>query len=149
MLQQQNTQRIIYLADDDEDDRLLFLDAVQELSLPVTVKASEDGNQLLDTLYNAESGLPEIIFLDINMPVKNGFQCLEEIRSKQQRFNDIKVIMLSTSRSPDNINLSYQLGADFYAVKPSTYSELKELLQGIMTMDWSSAVRNKTQFLLS
>ncbi|WET03949.1 response regulator [Flavobacterium sp. YJ01] len=148
MLQQQNTQRIIYLADDDEDDRLLFLDAVQELSLPVTVKASEDGNQLLDTLYNAESGLPEIIFLDINMPVKNGFQCLEEIRSKQQRFNDIKVIMLSTSRSPDNINLSYQLGADFYAVKPSTYSELKELLQGIMTMDWSSAVRNKTQFLL-
>lgn len=146
MLQQQNTPRIIYLADDDEDDRLLFLDAVQELSLPVTVKASEDGNQLLNTLFKADEALPEIIFLDINMPVKNGFQCLEEIRSKQ--FNDIKVIMLSTSRSPDNINLSYQLGADFYAVKPSTFQELKKLLQSILTIDWSAPVRNKTQFLL-
>lgn len=148
MLQQQNTQKIIYLADDDEDDRLLFLDAVQELSLPVIVKASEDGNQLLNALYKADADLPEIIFLDINMPGKNGFQCLEEIRSKQEQFNAVKVIMLSTSRSPDNINLSYQLGADFYAVKPSTYKELKVLIQNVMAIDWSIALRSKNQFLL-
>ncbi|SHH16897.1 response regulator [Flavobacterium johnsoniae] len=148
MPQKQISTKIIYHADDDEDDRLLFIDAVSELDLPVRVQQAQDGQQLLDFLYGGRFELPEIIFLDINMPVKNGFECLKEIRSGHALFNDIKVIMFSTSRSTDNINLSYELGADFYAVKPSTYKEFKELLQSVMEMDLKYAARNKTKFLL-
>lgn len=78
MSQKQNSQKIIYLADDDEDDRILFLDAVEELNLPISVVQTKDGNELINALRNAEH-LPEVLFLDINMPCKNGFECLKEI----------------------------------------------------------------------
>jgi CheY-like chemotaxis protein len=149
MLQQQNSHKIIYLADDDEDDRMLFLDAIEELSLPILVNALEDGQQLLNTLYQTTVSLPEIIFLDINIPGKNGFECLEEIRNSESPFSAIKVIMLSTSRSDENINLCYELGADFYAVKPSTFQGLKKLLKDIMERDWHKAPVSKVEFLLA
>ncbi|WP_347049188.1 response regulator [Flavobacterium olei] len=143
-----NTHTVIYLADDDEDDRMVFVDAVEDLGIPVRVYTSADGSQLMKLLHQAQQRLPEIIFLDINMPVKNGFECLEEIRSGNERFTDIKVIMLSTSSNPSNIQRCFELGADFYAVKPSTYPELKSLLTNVMAIDWSTFVRNKTKFLL-
>ncbi|EJG02218.1 MULTISPECIES: response regulator [Flavobacterium] len=76
------------------------------------------------------------------MPGKNGFECLEQIRS------GVKVIMLSTSSNAENIQRSYELGADYYAVKPSTFQALKDLLQNVMDMDWSIAGRNRAEFLL-
>src|SRR6218665_947975 len=127
MSKEQHFNRIIYLADDDEDDRILFLDAVEELNLPVSVVQTVDGNDLINTLNKAEQ-LPEIIFLDINMPCKNGFECLKEIRNNYGNLKKVKIIMLSTSSSSIHIKISYKLGADFYAVKPGTYQGLKELL---------------------
>lgn len=148
MLKQKNSQKLIFLADDDEDDRMLFLDAVEELGLPLRVNTAEDGQQLLSALNHAAERLPEIIFLDINMPGKSGFECLEEIRSGRMPFSGVKVIMLSTSSSSENIKRSYELGADYYAVKPRTFQALKDLLKSVMEMDWSIAGRNKAEFLL-
>lgn len=142
-------QKIIYIADDDEDDRSLFFDAVLDLKLPSAVTAAEDGMQLLDMLSHSLNCLPEIIFLDINMPGKNGFSCLEEIRSAGGKLKKVKIVMFSTSSNPENIELSYELGADFYAVKPNTFLGLKNLLQKIFEMDWGSVERNERQFLLA
>jgi len=147
MLQQQNSSKIIYLAEDDDDDRVLFLDALRELHPEITVKVSEDGQQLLNNLQKTVLDKPEIIFLDINMPCKNGFECLKEIRSCSC-FDTVKVIMFSTSSSSLHVELSYKLGADFYAVKPGPFQELKELLQDILTLDLSRVPRNKSEFLL-
>lgn len=149
MLEQQNAQRMIYMADDDEDDRMLFLDAVHDLNLSASVTAVEDGIELLDKLSKAVKHLPEMIFLDINMPRKNGFDCLEEIRSTKGDLKKVKIIMLSTSSNPENIELSYALGADFYAVKPSTFEGLKNLLQKIFEIDWNSVKKSDKQFLLA
>ena len=81
MLQQNNSYKIIFHADDDEDDRMLFMDAIAELNLPIKVQQAEDGQKLLNCLYSPELEIPEIVFLDINMPGKSGFECLEEIRN--------------------------------------------------------------------
>lgn len=148
MLQQQNSRKIIYHADDDEDDRLLFMDAVSELDLDINVVQAEDGHQLLNTLYQAVLPIPEMLFLDINMPGKNGLECLKEIKNTGGAFNDLRVIMLSTSSSDYSIDTSYQLGADFYAVKPGSYQELKKLLLDIFMTDWKIFTRSKAEFLL-
>lgn len=138
----------IYLADDDEDDRMLFMEAVCDLELSALVTTAADGAELLDLLFQNSRELPEIIFLDINMLGKNGFECLQEIRSAGSALKTVRIIMLSTSRSPENIDLSYELGADFYAVKPSTFQGLKELLLRIFEMDWRMIKKQESQFLL-
>ncbi|UUW08290.1 response regulator [Flavobacterium plurextorum] len=143
-----NSLKNIFLADDDEDDRMLFIDAVSDLKLPALVNTAADGSELLDKLLQNPDKQPEIIFLDINMPGKNGFECLREIRSTSGQLKKVRIIMLSTSRSPENIELSYELGADLYAVKPSTFQGLKNLLQRIFEMDWHSVKKKENQFLL-
>jgi len=135
-MQQEYCPKIIYMADDDDDDRMLFADALADLGLPVQVKQAPDGQRLLDMQYQGVLQLPEIIFLDINMPGRSGFECLKEIKNAGRDFTGVKVVMLSTSSSPENIEMSYGLGADLYAVKPSSFQSLKELLYDILTLDW-------------
>jgi len=141
----QNTIKLIYHADDDQDDRLLFAEAVDELGLPASVRQAADGLSLLDLLMGNASQLPQIIFLDINMPRKNGFECLEQIRKGQGPLGAVKVVMLSTSGAPENIARSFELGADLYAVKPSTFAGLKELLSEILESDWKREPKSKSK----
>ncbi|WDF66132.1 response regulator [Flavobacterium sp. KACC 22763] len=149
MSQKRNREKIIYLAEDDEDDRLLFFDGVQDLELQAAGKAACDGQELLNMLDKTAERLPDMIFLDINMPIKNGFDCLEKIRSREGALKEVRIIMLSTSKSPDNIELCYKLGADFYAVKPSSFQGLKDLLQKVFEMEWGSFQKSASKFLLA
>jgi CheY-like chemotaxis protein len=64
------------LADDDEDDRLFFKEAFEEVKINYSISAFNDGEQLMEHLYNTENALPDIIFLDLNMPIKSGIECL-------------------------------------------------------------------------
>lgn len=144
-----NSPKNIFLADDDEDDRMLFMDAVCDLELSVLVSAATDGAELLEMLSQNLHKLPEIIFLDINMPGKTGFECLKEIRSADGKLKTVRIVMLSTSKSPENIDLCYELGADFYAVKPSTFEGLKNLLLKIFNMDLQATKRQEKLFLLA
>lgn len=143
------SQKVIFIADDDEDDRMLFLDAVEDLDLPAAVEAACDGQELLHVLDKSKDRVPDMIFLDINMPIKNGFDCLAEIRSREDALKKVKIIMLSTSKNADNIELCYKLGADFYAVKPSSFQRLKDLLQKVFEIDWSSIQKSSNRFLLA
>lgn len=146
--EEQNSRKTIYLAEDDEDDRILFMEALREIHPEIAVKVSEDGQQLLDNLDKTDCGKPEIIFLDINMPCQNGFECLKEIRSASC-FDDVQVIMLSTSSSSIHIEMSRKLGADFYAVKPGLFQDLKDLLQQILEEGGSRGTADRSKFLLS
>ena len=147
MAQERNFPMTIFLAEDDEDDSILFLEVVRELHPDITVKVSQDGQQLLDDLRRSQMEQPEILFLDINMPLKNGFECLKEIKDSGI-YRGMKIIMFSTSSSTMHIEISYKLGADFYAVKPGSFQHLKEMLAGILAIDWKAALRNKKNFLL-
>ncbi|MGE6355989.1 response regulator [Flavobacterium sp. NPDC079362] len=143
-----NSQKFIYLADDDSDDRDFFADALLETDPAVVLKQFQDGMYLMDDLLAIDPAeLPEFIFLDINMPRKTGLECLEEI-SSHENLKDLTVIMLSTSSDPDNISTARELGAAFYAVKPSSFEKLKSLLEDVLSMNLVGSIEEKRKFLL-
>ncbi len=115
------------LAEDDKDDAFLFNEVIDELSVPIDLKIVTDGEELMQQLTVESSRLPEVIFLDINMPRKNGMECLSEIK-ENDRLNEIPIIIFSTSFDEEIVNQLYINGADYYIQKPSGFSALKDVI---------------------
>lgn len=140
---------LITLADDDEDDRLFFTDAFDELKINTIVNTFNNGRELLNFLNHPESVLPNIIFLDLNMPILNGIECLQEIK-KNDKFNDIAIAIYSTSSSDEDVENTFVLGANIYIKKPSDFNTLKKVLSDVVTINWQyhTSGLNKDNFLL-
>ncbi len=124
----------VLLAEDDEEDVLLFNTVLAELNQSITVKVAADGI-LLMTLLKQATTLPEMIFLDLNMPHKNGFECLSEIKGNE-RWNSIKIVILSTSSQPQQIENAYKGGADLYLAKPVSYTQFKIMMEKCLSLNW-------------
>ena len=127
-----NTTLHILLADDDEDDCLIFKDVIEGLQLPVQFTMVPDGEELMLYLETASS-LPHALFLDLNMPCKNGFECLTEIK-KHAKLKMIPVIIYSTSYDEEKANQLYKAGAHYYICKPSDFEELKKVIYQAITL---------------
>lgn len=127
--------KYIFLVDDDEDDCLLFEDALREVCDTTELRTANDGIELMDILENKMPPTPDVIFLDLNMPKKNGFECLTEIRN-DRKFKDIPVVIFSTSGEEETINRLYNEGANFYIKKPGSFPKLKMAIQHILSIDW-------------
>jgi DNA-binding NarL/FixJ family response regulator len=138
----------IYLADDDDDDRVMFAEALFEIDNTAILTQARDGQQLMDILYKQPSPLPDIIFMDINMPKQDGLKCLEEIRNQHGNLKELFVIILSTSSDPLVIDKAFNLGATFYAVKPNTFDDLKSFINDVLQIDWLSPERSTLKFRL-
>ena len=140
---------IITLADDDEDDRLFFTDAFDELKINTIVNTVNNGKELLNYLNHPETILPNIIFLDLNMPILNGIGCLEAIK-KNNAFKDIAIAIYSTSSSEKDIENTFVLGANIYIKKPSNFNDLKKILSEVVIINWQYHTNglNKENFLL-
>ncbi len=138
----------IILADDDEDDRLFFADAFEELKISTKVQTCNDGVELMNYLNKDESILPNVLFLDLNMPMKNGIECLDEIKANK-RFDDIIIAIYSTSSSEEHIEETFVKGANIYIKKPSDFNELKKVLSYVVTLNWQyhTSGLNKDNFL--
>jgi CheY-like chemotaxis protein len=138
----------IILADDDEDDRMFFSDAFEELKINTKVQTCNDGVELMNYLNNEESVLPNVLFLDLNMPMKNGIECLDEIKANK-RFDDIIIAIYSTSSSEEHIEETFIKGANIYIKKPSDFNELKKVLSYVVTLNWQyhTSGLNKDNFL--
>lgn len=138
----------IILADDDEDDRLFFTDAFDELKISTKVQTCNDGVELMNYLNKDDSVLPNVLFLDLNMPMKNGIECLHEIKANN-RFDDIIIAIYSTSSSEEHIEETFICGANIYIKKPSDFSELKRVLSYVVTLNWQyhTSGLNKDNFL--
>lgn len=141
----------ILLADDDEADRLLFKDAFTELKSGITITTVNNGMELMDLLYQTETeDLPQILFLDINMPQKTGIDCLKEIRA-DQRFKDLTIAIYSTSSSEKDMEQTFIYGANVYIHKPNSFVKLKKVLEkSIMNFKvYQEPPFNKENFLLN
>ncbi|ASO07885.1 response regulator [Arenibacter algicola] len=116
----------IFLADDDEDDRELFMDALSELPIETSVKQFENGVDLMAELYSGNPK-PDTIFLDLRMPLMDGFECLTDIRSIPE-LSKIQIIIYSTSFNQNEVDQLKEAGANLYIKKPNSYNQLKTVL---------------------
>ncbi|MEL1252431.1 response regulator [Flavobacterium sp. DGU38] len=140
----------ILLADDDEDDRLFFKDAFEEVKVQTKVEFVFDGLQLMEHLNNPDNKLPDILFLDLNMPKKTGKECLIEIK-KTERLKNLIIAIYSTSSSDEDIEDTFVEGANIYIKKPSDFNALKKIINEVITLNWHyhTSGLNRDNFLLS
>lgn len=117
----------ILLADDDKDDRFFFGMALESLPTPIQLSTVVDGEKLMEYLFENLKHLPDVIFLDLNMPRKNGFECLLEIKLNP-KLNLLPVIIFSTSYEQAVVNSLYENGAHYFIRKPSEFAQFKKII---------------------
>ena len=139
----------VLLADDDIDDCNLFQEVINGFNTSISLTTVSDGEQLIDRL-GKKKRLPHILFLDLNMPRKNGFDCLEEIK-RDEKYKSLAVIIFSTSYNPDIVNMLYQKGAHYYIQKPAKFAELRNAINKAiaMTLEMEFIRPSKEKFVIS
>jgi CheY-like chemotaxis protein len=144
-----STRRIL-LADDDRDDNTLFQAILDELPFSTNLTIVFDGEQLMNLLNDTKEKLPDILFLDLNMPRKNGFTCLLEIK-RSEKLKLLSVIIFSTSYEPEVVSLLHKNGAQYYIRKPNSYTKLKNLICQALTLSAQVDIPypSREQFVLS
>ena len=126
----------LFLAEDDDEDIKFFTDIITDISPDIQISVAKNGIELM-SLLETEKLLPDFIFLDLNMPIKTGFECLKEIRSSE-KWKAIKIVILTTSSQREQVKEVYKMGADLYLQKPNSYSTFRDTLSKCLQMDWES-----------
>ena len=136
----------ILMADDDADDYLFLEEAIKAAGIPGNLSRVSDGEELMDYLLQQglfaermDASMPKVIFLDLDMPRKNGFEALGEIRS-HPRLKGIPIIVYTTSGDDMNIRKCYDAGANSYIQKPSSFDEMIDMMTAVAAY-WSRTVR--------
>ena len=122
----------VLLAEDDDEDYFIFSLAIKELTIKVILTRAENGDILLQLLDEKN---PDIVFLDLLMPCKDGRTCLKEIRANK-KYDSVPIVVYSSLNDLKTIEFCYREGSNLYAIKPSTLQELKTVLEKIFSIDW-------------
>ena len=121
----------ILMVDDDADDQFLFVEALKQIQQSCTCEIANNGLEALEKLDTLPE--PEIIFLDVNMPIMNGFDCLRSLRAHDS-YKHIPVIIYTTTKDAESVNLFRNLGANAYFQKPINFSQLQFKLKKLLGM---------------
>jgi CheY-like chemotaxis protein len=137
----------ILVAEDDDDDYLIFSIAIRETSHTYVLKRAENGEILLKLLSDEQ---PDILFLDLLMPCSDGKQCLKEIRANK-KYDNLPVIVYSSLNDFENIEYCYREGSNLYIIKPNSIADLKSVLERILSIDWKRTLYfpQKSQFVIN
>jgi CheY-like chemotaxis protein len=123
----------LLLADDDIDDCLFFKEALEELPFEAALTTVNDGVELMEYLTTDSNLKPEVIFLDLNMPRKTGFECLTEIKLHEE-LKHLPVFIISTSMNIDVVDSLFAKGAYYYIQKPGCFFQLKSIISKALTI---------------
>ena len=135
----------IILAEDDIDDQNIFQIALQEVDPAIELAFASNGNQLLADLKKA---VPDLVFLDLDMPYKNGLECLVEIRN-EPRLEKLPVIVFSSTTKQSNIQTAYEMGAHLFFIKPPVYSDYLSSIRAILNLNWTAPEKVKAQYCIN
>ena len=122
----------IVMADDDKDHAMIFERIIRKDYPSLKISYVQDGAQLIQFLHLYQV---DLLFLDLNMPSKNGYECLQEIR-KAPSLKELPIVVYSSSAHLSDIQKSFLHKADFYLVKPFVTDHLKKAIQMILSVDW-------------
>jgi DNA-binding response OmpR family regulator len=122
----------VLIADDDDEDYKFLSSAILDIKLTVILSRAENGGVLMRILNET---VPDILFLDVLLPIKDGTECLKEIRA-DRRFDSLPIIMYTSLKSFETIEFCYREGSNLFICKPNTYSELLNVLGKIFSIDW-------------
>jgi DNA-binding NtrC family response regulator len=123
----------ILLIDDDHDDCELFGEALHDYDPSLKLSCLNNSE---DVIRSLDEKMPDMVFLDVNMPRKNGYECLKEIR-QHDKYTDIPIIMYSNTGRAEDISNAYKTGASIFIQKPSTYQGLVNTLKDVLQKDWA------------
>jgi CheY-like chemotaxis protein len=135
----------IVLAEDDIDDQNIFQIALEEIDPRIQVQFVLNGKELLDLLQTHK---PDILFLDLDMPYKNGLECLLEIKN-DPRLEKIPVIVFSSTTKPSNIQAAYEMGAHLFYIKPPMYSDYLSSIKAILQLNWGNPDAVREQYCIN
>jgi DNA-binding response OmpR family regulator len=132
----------VILADDDADDVDVFKEAA---AAHVKLEVVKDGRELMSLLNNL---LPDLLFLDLEMPNKNGLECLVEIRNND-KLKNLPVVVFSSTTRQANIQTAYEMGGHLFLIKSPAYHELVTAIRTILQLDWSKPDKIKKQYCIN
>lgn len=137
----------ILVAEDDDDDYLIFSIAIKETSFTYLLKRAENGEILLKCLNDE---LPDILFLDLLMPCMDGKQCLKAIRANK-KYDSLPIIVYSSLNDLNSVEYCYREGSNLYVIKPNSINDLKSILERILAIDWKKTMYfpQKSQFVVN
>ena len=136
MIAAEEQRQHVMVADDDRDDFLAFEVACEEFSFKILLSHVTNSDALMKAL--AEH-LPDILFLDIMMPTMTGTMCLRELRLNR-KYDALPIIMYTSMTDVENIEFCFREGANLYVIKPSSFLELRQTLQRILTINWKTTM---------
>lgn len=125
----------VFLIDDDADDQDIFIQALHTIDKNIAVQSAKDGQDALDKIQAKDFIIPDLIFLDLNMPRINGRQFLTAVK-KIESCKHVPVIIYSTSSQETHMGETNALGAALFLIKPSKFSDLKTMLAKLLSEDW-------------
>lgn len=123
----------LLLTDDDEDDCLFFQEVLETLNIAFRLTTIKGGPQLMNWLAEKTNSLPDLLFLDLNMPRKNGYECLAEIK-QDPRLMHIPVIIYSTALNLVDVDSLYKTGAHYYIQKPGDFGDLSKAIGHVLNL---------------
>jgi CheY-like chemotaxis protein len=135
----------ILLAEDDIDDQNIFQIALQEIDSSIQTQFVSNGRELLTLL---QSYKPDLLFLDLDMPYKNGLESLIEIRNNPV-LEELPVIVFSSTTKPSNIQTAYEMGAHLFFIKPPIYSDYLSSIKAIFKLNWDAPDAVKEQYCVN
>jgi len=144
-MEQRNPIHHILMADDDRDHAMLFEKIIRKEYPSLKISYVQDGEQLIQFLHLNQV---DLLFLDLKMPCKNGYECLQEIK-KDPALKDLPIVVYSSSAHLSDIQKSFLYEADFYLVKPFLTDHLKRAIQMILSVNWKENPPIKRHYFIN
>lgn len=139
----------ILLADDDLADCLLFREALADLPVSACLTIVHNGEQVIERLTQKGNTLPDVLFLDLNMPLKNGYATLGEIKRHSEIY-ELPVIIFTTSTDAGTIKKVFRDAAHYFISKPVDFVQLKKVIyEGLTLIQNNNSLSSKEKFIIS